>query len=203
MLDRPCSIELLQAIREGSVEAFNELYQQYVPLVMHIALKIVNDRMEAEEVCHDVFLEILRKSKHYDSSRGSLDAWIAIIARSRSKDYLRKKQRRAQVVAVMEPNVELQELSIEAATPEAAAMSKLDQELLREALAELPASQQKAIYAAYFKEKTHQQIAADWRVPLGTVKSWLRYGIGNLRKQLVKKGWHTVNGGGDGYDQRQ
>lgn len=202
MLDKPCSIELLQAIREGSVEAFNELYQQYVPLVMHIALKIVNDRMEAEEVCHDVFLEVLRKCHNYDSSRGSLDAWIAIIARSRSKDYVRKKRRRDQVT-IIEQHAELQELRIEAVTPEAVAMTRLDQELLREALAELPTSQQKAIYAAYFKEKTHQEIATDWRVPLGTVKSWLRYGIGNLRKQLVKKGWYTVNGRGDAYDQRQ
>lgn len=198
MLDKQSGTELLQSIREGSLDAFNELYQQYVPLVMHIALKIVNDRMEAEEVCHDVFLEILRKCQHYDSSRGSLDAWIAVIARSRSKDYLRRKQRRADVVPIGQ-EVAAVEAEI---TPEAVALTKLDRELVREALAELPMSQQKAIYAAYYSEKTHKEMASDWKVPLGTVKSWLRYGIGNLRKQLERKGWHEAKERKDAYDQQ-
>lgn len=196
MPNKQSAIELLQAVHEGSLDAFNELYQQYIPLVMHIALKIVHDRMEAEEVCHDVFLEVLRKCRHYDSSRGSLDAWIAVIARSRSKDYLRKKQRRAEYVPI-----EQQEFVVEqTATPEAETMTKLDRELVREALAELPLSQQRALYAAYYSEKTHKEIAADWKVPLGTVKSWLRYGIGNLRKQLERKGWHAAKGREDAYE---
>lgn len=196
MSDKKCSIELLRAIREGSLDAFNELYQRYVPLIMHIALKIVQDPMEAEEVCHDVFLEILRKSHQYDESRGSLDAWIAVIARSRSKDFVRMKLRREKYVLV-----EQEELALEtAATAEAVALTKLDRELVREALAELPVSQKKALVAAYFAEKTHREIASDWKVPLGTVKSWLRYGVGNLRKQLEKRGWQAANGREDTYD---
>lgn len=199
MPDQLSSSELLLAIREGSIEAFNELYRQYVPLVMHIALHIVQDRMEAEEICHDVFLEVLRKSAKYDSSRGSLDAWIAVIARSRSMDMLRKKQRRA----ASEMEIEEQGVYASAAsvTPETAALRTLDRETLQEALAELPITQQKAIYAAYYEEKTQKEMAMDWKVPLGTVKSWVRYGIGNMRKQLERRGWYeAVKERGDSYD---
>lgn len=199
MPDRLSSSELLLAIREGSIEAFNELYRQYMPLVMHIALHIVQDRMEAEEVSHDVFLEVLRRSAQYDSSRGSLDAWIAVIARSRSMDMLRKKQRRA----AGETDMQEQEwyASTASVTPEVAALRSLDREVLQEALAELPITQKKAIYAAYYEEKTQKEMALDWKVPLGTVKSWVRYGIGNLRKQLERKGWHeATNERSDSYD---
>ncbi|MCM3632488.1 MULTISPECIES: RNA polymerase sigma factor [Paenibacillus] len=200
MGNKHSSAELLLAIREGSIEAFNELYNRYVPLVMHITLHCVQDRMEAEEICHDIFLEVLRKSEQYDDSRGSLDAWIAVIARSRSMDYMRKKKRRAAVVS-LEP-LTIEDAKETTATPETITMGKLDRELLQEAIGELPLTQRNAIYAAYFQEKTQNEMATDWKVPLGTVKSWVRYGIGNLKKQLEKRGWHHLEERKDSYDQR-
>jgi len=200
MQNKQSGSELLSAIREGSIEAFNELYYQYVPLVMHIALHIVQDRMEAEEICHDIFLEILRRSEQFDKSRGSLEAWIAVIARSRSMDAMRKKQRRAAVVKMEQLNGE--DVTVTAATPETITLCKLDREVLQEALAELPVTQKNAIYAAYYQEKTQSEMATDWKVPLGTVKSWVRYGIGNLKKQLEKRGWHDLKERRDSYDQR-
>lgn len=200
MQNKQSGSELLSAIREGSIEAFNELYYQYVPLVMHIALHIVQDRMEAEEICHDIFLEILRRSEQFDKSRGSLDAWIAVIARSRSMDAMRKKQRRAAVVKMEQLNGE--DVTVTVATPETITLRKLDREVLQEALAELPVTQKNAIYAAYYQEKTQSEMATDWKVPLGTVKSWVRYGIGNLKKQLEKRGWPDLKERRDSYDQR-
>ena len=88
------------------------------------------------------------------------------------------------------------------ATPETITMGKLDRELLQEAIGELPLTQRNAIYAAYFQEKTQNEMATDWKVPLGTVKSWVRYGIGNLKKQLEKRGWHHLEERKDSYDQR-
>lgn len=186
----------LHEMCDGSVQAFDTFYACYSPFVMQVALRLVGDRMEAEDICHEVLLEVLRRGRDYDPARGSIKAWLAVITRSRSLDRLRRQSRL--------------QLSGEETWPcaddglgadsEDAAISRLEREALRTAIFALPEPQKKAIMGSYFALRTQREMAEAWSVPLGTVKSWVRYGLSNLRKQLEKQGWGEQLEGGSEHE---
>ncbi|GGF86175.1 RNA polymerase sigma factor [Paenibacillus aceti] len=166
---------------EGSVEAFDEFYGYYSPFVMQVAVRMLGERMEAEDICHEVFLEVLRRGKQYDACRGSIKAWLAVMTRSRCLDRLRRSQRIQYVEEdQLDPAEESQEEIV---------ISRLEREALRAAVYTLPDAQKKAIIGSYYAYQTQRQMSEAWNVPIGTVKSWVRYGISNLRKQLERQGW--------------
>lgn len=173
---------------KGSEEAFGDFYIQYSSMVLRIALKMTGDRMEAEDICHDVFLEALRKGHRYRADKGSVASWLAVMTRSRCIDRLRKRSR---IIAV--DSTERHDQWVSGETAEQAVLHKAERLALREALQELPLVQRKAVVTSYYDGLTHRELASEWEVPLGTVKSWIRYGIGNLRKLLRKRGWENDN----------
>ncbi|AZN41197.1 RNA polymerase sigma factor [Paenibacillus albus] len=172
----------LRTMCEGSVEAFELFYERYAPLVMKVALRVLHDRMEAEDVCHDVFLEVLRRGSSYDPQRGSVSSWLAILTRSRCLDRLRKTRRLVQSEQV-EPAAEL------AALTEELVLSRLRKDALVDSLQSLPANQRTAVIGSYYGSQTHRELSTEWNMPLGTVKSLIRYGLNHLRKQMEKRGW--------------
>ncbi|REE89099.1 RNA polymerase sigma-70 factor (ECF subfamily) [Paenibacillus taihuensis] len=172
----------LRSMCEGSVEAFELFYERYAPLVMKVALRVLHDRMEAEDVCHDVFLEVLRRGSSYDPRRGSITSWLAIMTRSRCLDRLRKTRRLVQTEQV--------ELGAETEAPtEELVFSRLRKDALVDALQALPANQRTAVIGSYYGSQTHRELSEEWNMPLGTVKSLIRYGLNHLRKQMEKRGW--------------
>ncbi|WP_036720751.1 RNA polymerase sigma factor [Paenibacillus harenae] len=176
------------ALREmcgGSVDAFDRFYARYAPFVLQIAHRTLGERMEAEDVCHDVFLEALRRGDSFDPGRGSIEAWLAVMTRSRCLDRLRRSKR---IVQTGEPELKLAHATAVAAEEDAVA--RLEREALRHALGSLPAEQRMAVIGNYFDAETQRDLSDRWKVPLGTVKSWIRYGIRNMRKQLEKHGWN-------------
>jgi len=182
-------VAVLEAMCAGSVEAFDRFYERYAPLVMHIALRVMEDRMEAEDLCHDVFLEVLRTGKHFDRTRGSIESWLAVLTRSRGLDRLRRARR------AVPQEAGLANLETAAAAPEDVVVLRLAQAAVREAFAALPSRQRRALVTAYYRDKTQREMADEWNVPLGTVKSWIRGGIANLRKQMAVRGWLGGEGG--------
>lgn len=182
---------LLRDMANGSITAFELFYEKYASLVLHIALRIVKDRMEAEDICHDLFLEVWKKAGQYDPKRGSIEAWLAVKARSRSLDRMRKKQR---LPIASEENATLEQASTAAAAEENV-LSRLDREVLRQALGKIPPAQARALQGMYYEAKTQRELAANMNRPLGTVKSLIRYGLDNIRKQLSQSGWLESLGG--------
>ncbi|WP_435922004.1 RNA polymerase sigma factor [Paenibacillus sp. DYY-L-2] len=179
---------LLREMCDGSVRAFDEFYGSYSPFILQVAIRLVGDKMEAEDICHEVFLEVLRRGKDYDPARGSIRAWLAVITRSRSLDRLRRKQR-------MLPMEDCR-LFETGSSGEEQVISRIEREALRAAVNELPEAQRKAITGSYYTLRTQREMSEAWNVPIGTVKSWVRYGLSNLRKQMEKQGWgHPVEGG--------
>jgi RNA polymerase sigma factor (sigma-70 family) len=182
--------EVLREMCGGSAEAFDRFYARFAPLVMQIALRTLGERMEAEDVCHDVFIEVLRRGDSYDPMRGSLEAWLAVMTRSRCLDRLRRSKR------VQAGEVEEERAADVSDAPEEQVVSLLQREAVRDALQTLPVNQRQAVMHSYFGAQTHRELSAAWNVPLGTVKSWVRYGLNNLRKHLEKHGWaREVEGG--------
>ncbi|NNV06114.1 sigma-70 family RNA polymerase sigma factor [Geobacillus sp. C56-T2] len=181
MEDRREDLELLEKIAEGSRTAFDRFYEKYAPMVYHIALRIVGDEAEAEDVSQDVFLEILQNPHQFDPKRGSVQAFLAVKTKSRSLDRLRKKRdllvNRLEETALKENGAEFYFLR------------QLEQQVILDALTHLPEAQRQAIIHFYFHGETQREIAAAMNKPLGSIKSLIRYGLRNLRKQKELFRW--------------
>ncbi|WP_234032926.1 RNA polymerase sigma factor [Paenibacillus faecalis] len=179
---------LLEEMKNGSITAFDRFYIRYAPFVLQIALRTMKDQMEAEDVCHDVFLEILRKADQYNPSRGSLEAWLAVMTRSRCMDRLRKKQRTTadELSESVESAISYRSSG---ALVEESVLANLQNEAIREALQLIPKKQSEVVTEVYFGSRTHREVSAERQIPLGTVKSLVRYGLNNLHKQLTSLGW--------------
>ena len=168
---------------EHSLQWFNDLYRQNASFVYKIALHLLRDPVEAEDLCHDVFLEIIQHPEQYDPERGSIKAWLGVKTRSRAIDRLRKQKRQ-------ELNNNLEPAGISSTDPTAdSVLMKLDMESLHESLQHLPEPQREALTATYFRSLRQHEWAKLTGRPLGTVKSWIRYGLKNIRKQFIHMGW--------------
>jgi len=182
------SERLLIGIRSGSVEAFDLFYETHASFVYQIALKMTNNQSEAEDLCHDVFVEVFRHPEQFDSSRGSVKAWLAVKTKSRFIDRMRKKKR-------VRIGIEQNEAERKAAAPtEEVVTRRLERDRLFSALQLLPDAQRQAVIQKYFRYRTQEEIALLMQKPIGTVKSLLRYGLKNLRKQLKETDWQEGRG---------
>ncbi|HLS10485.1 RNA polymerase sigma factor [Lentibacillus sp.] len=170
------SIQLLENISMGSRHSFDLFYEKHISFVFQIALHVTGNRAEAEDVCHDVFLEVYQKADQYQVSKGSVEAWLAIRTKSRALDRVRKKK------PILRDKLE-ELLSGEEKGADKQFLSELEKDTIIEALKHLPKEQREAIYRSYFREETHKEIASTMNRPLGSVKSLIRYGLNNLRKQ--------------------
>ncbi|MFC7391804.1 RNA polymerase sigma factor [Scopulibacillus cellulosilyticus] len=170
--------ELLRQIQSGDTAAFDKFYEQYVSFVYQTALVLTKNKSEAEDLCHDVFVEVFYRAKSYDGRRGSVKAWLAVKTKSRFID--RKRRTKRIIFGAPQP-----ELSTPATALEDTIITKLDREMLKNAISQLPQAQKYALDRKYFGYLTQKEIAAEMDKPLGTIKSLIRYGLKNLKKQLT------------------
>jgi RNA polymerase sigma-70 factor (ECF subfamily) len=171
---------LIPRIGKQDRPALEILYDLTVQRVYGLALRIVADAADAEEVCCDVYQQVWRTARQFNPRRGNALQWIMVITRTRALDCYRIRQRyRAQVHLSDGPDTYAGE-----ATP--AAELLLEQfetdSAVRAAIAQLSPEQQLLIGLAFFQGLSHQQIADRTQLPLGTVKSHIQRGLGALRK---------------------
>lgn len=179
--------KLLRQIKRGSKEAYDSFYETYAPLIYQIALAIVKNEQDAEDVCHDVFLEVLINPSAYKEEKGSVEAFLAVKAKSRALDFVRKKR------PVLQP--EFDDEIATTASVEHFIVNRMERSVVRRALKDLPQTQQDAIYGAYYEEKTQRELAMTLNRPLGSVKSSIRYGLQKLRKHDLILQWMRPEGG--------
>lgn len=168
-------------------EALSSLYDRFRGVVFSLALRIVRDRAEAEELLTDVFLQAWRQAAGFDRARGSVGAWLITLCRSRAIDRLRARGRRdaaldvlarAAVEGVDDPDPS------RAPGPEESADRALKSRRIGAALEALTPGQRRAIELAYFEGLSHSEIASTLSAPLGTVKTRIRQGLVILRQRL-------------------
>jgi RNA polymerase sigma-70 factor, ECF subfamily len=164
---------LVVAIRTGDQSAMGSLYDRYSPVVYAVALRVLGDTGAAEDVLQDVFMQLWRNPGAFDSSRGSLGAWLAVITRNRAIDALRKRR--------PENDIEDVVISVEPDMVGDADRARVG-EKVRAALGTMPDPQRKALELAYYEGLTHSEIAAKTGEPLGTIKTRIRAGLLTLRK---------------------
>jgi RNA polymerase sigma-70 factor (ECF subfamily) len=169
-------MRLVARIRAGDQQATSQLYDRYAKVVYAVALRVLQDTGAAEDVLQDVFLQLWRNPDAFDASRGSLAAWLAVIARHRSIDRLRKRR----------PEVDVEDCVI-AGGPDLAdeAERTLVIEKVRVVLAEMNPDQRKVLELAFFQGLTHTEIAEKTGEPLGTIKTRLRTGLQHLRARFA------------------
>jgi RNA polymerase sigma-70 factor (ECF subfamily) len=164
---------LIARIRAGDESAMSDLYDRYSGIVYGVALRVLGNTMAAEDVLQEVFLQLWRNPQAFDAERGRLAPWLAVIARNRSIDVLRKRP--------MEEDID--ELPISTGVNlEDEASERMAIDKVRGVLAQLPPDQRKTLEMAYFEGMTHTEIASKTGEPLGTVKTRIRYGLLALRK---------------------
>jgi RNA polymerase sigma-70 factor (ECF subfamily) len=162
-------------IRSGEQDALAELYDRYSPLVYSVALRVLADTGEAEDVLQDVFLQLWRHPASFDATRGNLGPWLAVIARHRAIDALRKRRPQTD----LEDVVIAIDAELESSADRARASAKV-----RASLHAMPENQRKMLELAFFEGMTHTEIAAKTGEPLGTVKTRIRAALTALRKAL-------------------
>ncbi len=174
---------LIRFMHRKDSGALSALYDRYAGLVFSLAFNMVGDRLTAEEITQDVFLNAWNGAGSYRSGRAQVNTWLTSIARHRSIDVLRRWGSRAEQHAVSWAQPELESIQSEDEPQEEVAL-RLEQEKVRQAVAQLPEAQRETLALAYFKGYTHQQIADALHEPLGTVKTRIRLAMQKLRLSL-------------------
>ncbi len=173
--------EDLRAIAGGDQSAFGRLYDQTSPIIYGLVLRIVGDPADAEEVTLDVYGQVWRSARHFDSRRGTVMAWLVMVARSRAIDRIRSgaaRRRREQGSPAMPT------LPDTSPNPEAAAEIGQQRRIITRALNALDVVDRRLIEMAFFEGLSHSELSQRTGLPLGTVKSRIRRGMINLREQL-------------------
>lgn len=171
--------ELLERIVQGNEDAVAALYDRHSRLLFGLVLRILRDRGEAEEVLQEVFFSVWSKATSYNPSLGIPAAWLVRLARNRAIDRVRANLVRERTrLAVDEP--------LAAHTPETTAVRNQQRAGVVRALECLRDEQRVLIEGAYYSGLTQSELAAQFGLPLGTVKTRIRSGIIALREQLAK-----------------
>ena len=162
------------------------LYDRHGRAVFSLALRILGDESDAEEVTQDVFAQAWRRAGQYDASRGTVAAWLLVMARTRAIDRFRARRVRPEGSVHEDEGLTLQQLP--ATSPDAASemLAAERGQRVRRALEDLPFLQRVAIELAYFEGLSQREIAERLEQPLGTVKTRMRLGLLKLRDALVE-----------------
>ena len=180
--DREQDVELLRRIAGGDRSAFSSFYDQYSGLLFAIAVKVLNDAGEAEDVLQEVFLQIWNKADAYDPRLGKPVSWAVTLTRNKAIDRIRSSQRRAKLLD--QATVEAGALLADAPSANEKLHGKENAEMIRSVVAALPPPQRRAIELAFFNGLTQDEIAKSLQEPLGTVKARIRRGMLTLRDKL-------------------
>jgi RNA polymerase sigma-70 factor (ECF subfamily) len=176
--------ELLRRIASQDREALAELYDAVAALLFSTSYRILGDAHEVEEVVQDVFLQVWHKAASFDPALGSPLHWTLGIARNRSIDRLRSRQRRAQMHDRLQEFTATDGGASPSSRESASGLSTEELATVRAAVSTLPADQRRVLEQAFFGGMTHAEIAAASGEPLGTVKARIRRGMMKLRDSL-------------------
>lgn len=173
-------IHAMRRICEGDDGAVAELYDRYAAMALGLAVKIVRDAQEAEDVVHDAFVAIVERADQYRAERGTVAAWLVTTVRNLALDRTRRRTRRAQITD--------EELRHEPAEPvqdpESLSWLAREREAVRRALEKLSPAQRQTLEIAFFEGLSYPEIAEREKIPLGTVKSRAARALAALRAAL-------------------
>jgi RNA polymerase sigma-70 factor (ECF subfamily) len=182
----------LGGIALGKSESLTFLYDESASSLLALALRVMKNQADAEEIILDVFEQVWRTAHSFDPARGSVWRWLTVLVRSRALDRLRTASSKRDRVQL--PMVEDWELVSHDPLPDIATIFNQERILIQGALRLLPGEQRQAVELAYFSGLTHVEIASELGVPLGTIKTRIRAAMDKLRISLSSSGPAAASG---------
>jgi RNA polymerase sigma factor (sigma-70 family) len=159
--------------------AFQELYHHFTPMIRAFLLKSMGagaNRSEAEEITQEALIKVWNKAASFNNSKASVNTWIFTIARNTRIDFIRRNERNERKIAIEdiwhepespEPLVDLQQRRAE--------------QVIKQAMATLPDEQVQVLHKAFMEGKSHNEVAEELGLPLGTVKSRIRLALNKMQ----------------------
>ena len=172
---------LIDRIGHRDEAALRQLYDRTSPKLMGLAMRVVRQREWAEDVIQEAFLTVWRVAGDYRSSLSPPLAWLGLIVRSRALDLLRRRTAdRAQLTQEFD-ELMADQMGSDAPNPVDTADASEQAWALHQCLAQLEGKQREVVSLAYLREMSHGELAEQLKLPLGTVKTWIRRGLEKLR----------------------
>ncbi len=168
----------------GDETALGEVYNEFASYVFGLARRVTASTSLAEDVTQEVFVSLWEKPHAFDPERGTMRAWLGVLTHRRSVDRVRRE-----ATAKRHETRRATALPLQSATDTAdAATSEVLAQRVRDAVADLPEDQRRAVELAYFGGHTYVEVAATLGIPEGTAKSRLRLAMRRLALVLEPEG---------------
>jgi RNA polymerase sigma-70 factor (ECF subfamily) len=177
-------VAVLRRLADGDSQAIGILYDRYASVLFPLALRIVRDPTEAEDIVHDAFMVVGERARQYAPERGSVGAWLVALVRNLSIDRTRRRERRGRLGR----QVLAHESVGKVADPEELMAEATLRNRVRRALQSLPDVQRTTLEIAFFEGLSYPEISLREGVPLGTIKSRVARALMSLREALGKEG---------------
>ena len=175
---------LLARVVKGDQQAFSQLYDHSSVLLFSLAIRILENHEEAADLLQDVYLEIWRKVSRYDVGRGTPDAWLVTLTKSRAIDRLRARGTQGSRATNPPKAIPIAQVTDPNSTPLGTQANQDLRSAVGAALAGLPQAQQQAIELAYYGGLSYAEIASRLNQPLWTVKTRIKLGMSKLHAAL-------------------
>ena len=172
--------QLLRSSAKGDQQAFAQLYDATSSRVLGLAIRVVRDPAQAEEVTQEAFLEVWRTASRFDADRGSALSWLLTICHRKAVDRVRS----AEASTRRDTSYHQQNQSVDHDSTADAAQASMEAHRVRGALQGLTEVQREAIELAYFGGYTHTEVAGILDLPVGTAKTRIRDGLIRMRDKM-------------------
>lgn len=168
-------ILLLAKIKQGDEAAMARFYSRHGRRIYSVALRVLRDPSSAEDVSQEIFLQIWSNPTTFIATRGNLEGWLAVVARNRAIDVLRRKKPSELVDCLTLPSRQNLAAEVE---------HNVTLDRVKQIVATLPHAQRRVVELAFFQGLTHSEIAKETGEPLGTVKTRIRVALQTLEKNF-------------------
>ena len=176
----------LNGVAHKDTDAFRSLYDLTSPKLFGFALRILGKRELAEEVLQDSFVNIWNSAAAYQASLAAPMTWMTTIVRNKAFDLLRRTDRHVEIDSDTFDKEVMDALESSDPTPIEALQLTQDSKALARCFARLEGLHRQAIALAFYHDLSHSEVAHQMKLPIGTVKTWVRRGLERLRMCLNK-----------------
>ncbi|AKM31996.1 RNA polymerase subunit sigma-24 [Pandoraea faecigallinarum] len=166
---------ILAAVARHDRTAFATLYRRSSARIFSVILRVVNDRVEAEDLLQDVYINVWRRAAAFDPARGTAMTWLISLARNRAIDRLRERRELAL------DDADALAIASDEPTPIRLAEASEERRRLEDCLQRLEPQHRNAVREAFFGGLAYSELARRLNVPLGTMKSWIRRSLMQLK----------------------
>lgn len=176
---------LIERIAARDQAALKTLYGLTSGKLYGLALRVVRSNEWAEDALQDTFLQVWRTAPDYRASLSPPMAWLGLIVRSRSLDLLRKRKAEREHLTDEIDDVMAETLEGDSPNPMDTSLASQQAWALHQCLSKLENNQREVVSLAYLRDLSHGELAQQLKLPLGTVKTWIRRGLDQLRSCLA------------------